>query len=101
MKAALANEAVPRLPALAENRLARCAAIIALYFLPGIPVGISTVAVPSWLAANGASPLQVGAFVGTALLPWSLKPFAGILMDRFAYKPMGRRRAWILGSPPR
>lgn len=98
MRAAVAGQAVPGLPVLSENRIARFAAIIALYFLQGIPVGISTVAVPSWLAANGATPLQVGAFVGTALLPWSLKPFAGILMDRFAYKPMGRRRAWILAA---
>lgn len=84
------------IPALSESRLARFAAIIVLYFLQGVPVGLSTIAIPAWLAANGATPLQVGAFVGTALLPWSTKLFNGLLMDRFAYKPMGRRRAWIL-----
>ncbi len=85
-------------PALSDNKLARFAAIITLYFLQGVPVGISTVAVPAWLAANGKTPVEIGVFVGIALLPWSLKPLNGILMDRFAYKPMGRRRGWILGA---
>jgi PAT family beta-lactamase induction signal transducer AmpG len=67
-----------------------------LYFLQGVPWGLSAVAIPAWLAANGATPVEVGVFVATAVLPWSLKPLNGILMDRFAYKPMGRRRAWIL-----
>ena len=84
------------LPALSENRFARFSSIMILYFLQGVPTGLSTIAIPAWLAANGATPIQVGAFVGTALLPWSTKPLNGLIMDRFAYKPMGRRRAWIL-----
>lgn len=98
MKAVLTGQAAPYLPALSENRAARFAAVMVLYFLQGVPIGLSTVAIPAWLAANGATPLQVGAFVGTAVLPWSLKPFSGLVMDRFAYKPMGRRRGWILGA---
>ena len=59
----------PRLPALSQNRSARFAAIILLYFMQGVPLGLSLIAVPAWLAANGATPIIVGAFVGTALLP--------------------------------
>ncbi|NDY96895.1 MFS transporter [Wenzhouxiangella limi] len=83
---------------MSESRLARFAAIVLLYFMQGIPVGLSIIAIPAWLAADGASPVAVGAFVGTALLPWSLKLFNGLLMDRFTFKPMGRRRSWILGG---
>ncbi|MCB0781602.1 MAG: MFS transporter, partial [Flavobacteriales bacterium] len=28
--------------------------------------------------------------------PWSFKLFAGPLMDRWSYLPMGRRRPWVL-----
>jgi PAT family beta-lactamase induction signal transducer AmpG len=86
------------LPALSQHRIARFAAIMVLYFLQGVPWGLSAVAIPAWLAANGAGPTEVSVFVATAILPWSLKPLNGILMDRFAYKPMGRRRAWILAA---
>ncbi|MEE4212056.1 MAG: MFS transporter, partial [Parvularcula sp.] len=87
-----------KLPALSENRTARFAAVIVLYFLQGVPLGLSLIALPAWLAEAGASPLAVGAFVGVALLPWSTKLFNGLLMDRYAFKPMGRRRGWILLS---
>ncbi|MEP3050132.1 MAG: MFS transporter [Erythrobacter sp.] len=100
MTATMTADAVPAngrmLPALSESRFARFATIIILYFLQGVPSGLSTIAIPAWLAANGATPIQVGAFVATALLPWSTKLLNGLVMDRFAYKPMGRRRAWIL-----
>lgn len=83
-------------PALSENRMARFAAVIVLYFLQGVPLGLSLIALPAWLAEAGATPIEVGAFTGLALLPWSTKLFNGLIMDRFAYKPMGRRRGWIL-----
>ena len=84
------------MPALTQSKPARFTAIILLYFMQGSPVGLSLIAIPAWLAANGASPVVIGAFVGTSILPWSLKLFNGLIMDRFAYKPMGRRRAWIM-----
>ncbi|MEM9014363.1 MAG: MFS transporter [Pseudomonadota bacterium] len=90
------GSANPELPALSQNRVARFAAILLLYFMQGVPVGLSLIAIPAWLAANGATPVIVGAFVATALLPWSMKLINGLLMDRFTYKPMGRRRSWIL-----
>lgn len=83
-------------PAMSENKYLRSTAIILLYFMQGIVIGLSTIAIPAWLAARGASPIEIGGFVGTALLPWSLKLFNGLLMDRFTYRPMGRRRSWIL-----
>lgn len=92
------NHPVSRLPALSTSKPARFAAIILLYFLQGIPVGLSLIAIPAWLAENDATPVVVGAFVGTALLPWSMKLFNGLLMDRFTFRPMGRRRAWILSA---
>lgn len=87
-----------RIPALSQSKFARFAAIILLYSMQGVPIGLSLVALPAWLAANGAGPVAVGAFVGTALLPWSLKLFGGLLMDRFTFRPMGRRRVWIIAA---
>lgn len=101
MTHAIPAGAAPRsaaLPALSEHKIARFAAIIVLYFLQGVPLGLSLVALPAWLAEAGATPLEVGAFVGIAALPWSTKLFNGLLMDRYAFKPMGRRRGWILLS---
>ncbi|MEP0390731.1 MAG: MFS transporter [Erythrobacter sp.] len=86
------------LPALSENRVARFATIMVLYFLQGVPAGLTTVALTAWLAAKGATPVEIGAFVAFALLPWSAKLFNGLLMDRFTFKPMGRRRSWILAA---
>ncbi len=61
-------------------------------------MGLTLTAIPAWLAANGASAAQIGFFVGTAMLPWSLKLVNGLVMDRFCYSPMGRKRAWVIGS---
>ena len=84
------------LPALTESRWARLAIVMLLYFMQGVPTGLILIAIPAWLAANGASPLTVGAYVGTAMFPWSIKLFMGLVMDRFTFRPMGRRRSWIM-----
>lgn len=84
------------LPALTESKVARFVAIILLYFMQGVPIGLSLIAIPPWLAANGASVIEVGAFAATVILPWSMKVFGGLVMDRFTFRPMGRRRLWIL-----
>ncbi|MEO0589380.1 MAG: MFS transporter [Pseudomonadota bacterium] len=86
------------LPALTQSKPARFATIMVLYFLQGVPFGLTTVALTAWLSAQGATPVEIGAFVGFALLPWSTKLFNGLLMDRFTFKPMGRRRSWILSA---
>lgn len=86
------------LPALSENRRLRLWAFFLLYVTQGVPFGLAQVAIPAWLAANGASATEIGAFIGIVMLPWSLKLVNGLLMDRFCYRPMGRMRAWIIGS---
>ena len=86
----------PAWPTLAESRPARFGAVMALYFMQGVPIGFGTIAVPAWLASRGATPGEIGAFIAFAFMPWSLKIVNGLLMDRFAYRPMGRRRAWIM-----
>ncbi|MEM6858142.1 MAG: MFS transporter [Pseudomonadota bacterium] len=84
------------LPSLADNKFARFSAAIILYFMQGVPIGLGLLAIPAWLAANGATPVEVGAYAGTIMLPWTLKLVNGLIMDRFAFKPMGRRRGWVL-----
>lgn len=102
MTQSLAAPAMPMrtdgIPALTTSKPARFATIMVLYFLQGVPVGLTTVALTAWLAAQGTTPVEIGAFVAFALLPWSAKLFNGLLMDRFTFKPMGRRRSWILGA---
>jgi PAT family beta-lactamase induction signal transducer AmpG len=83
-------------PSLEQSKFARFSAAIILYFMQGVPIGLGLVAIPAWLAANGATPVEVAAFAGTIILPWSLKLVNGLIMDRFSFKPMGRRRGWIL-----
>ena len=83
-------------PTLAESRPARFGAVMALYFMQGVPIGVGTIAVPAWLASRGGTTGEIGAFMAFAFMPWSLKIVNGLLMDRFAYRPMGRRRAWIM-----
>lgn len=90
--------ALSSLPALSESRRLRLWGFFLMYFSQGVPFGLVQVAIPAWLAANGASAGQVGFFIATAMLPWSLKLVNGLVMDRFCYSPMGRRRAWIIGS---
>ncbi len=84
------------LPSLSESKAARLIVVAILYLMQGVPVGLTTVGISAWLAAKGATPVEVGVFIGTALLPWSLKLVNGLLMDRFTFKPMGRRRVWII-----
>ena len=83
-------------PSMVESKPIRFAATMILYFMQGVPLGLTFLVLPAWFAANGVGALEIGAFIAFATLPWSLKPLAGLLMDRYAYRPMGRRRAWIL-----
>lgn len=87
-----------RLPVLAERRRWRAVVLFALYLAQGVPEGLLYVAVPAWLASNGATAAEIGSFIGIILLPWSFKLINGVLMDRFVFAEMGRRRPWIIGS---
>lgn len=90
--------ALSAIPALSESRRLRLVGFFLMYVSQGVPFGLVQVAIPAWLVANGASAGQVGFFLGIAMLPWSLKLVNGLVMDRFCYSPMGRKRAWIIGS---
>lgn len=83
---------------LTESRPVRLFSFFLLYFGQGLPVGIGVIAIPAWLAANGAPDAHVALIAGTAYLPWSFKPIPAFLMDRYAYLPMGRRRLWLIAA---
>lgn len=76
----------------------RLAFFYLFYGAQGVAIGFFMFAVPAWLAANGASVGQIGMVVSAAWFPWGIKFLNGFIVDRFAWLPMGRRRAWILGS---
>jgi PAT family beta-lactamase induction signal transducer AmpG len=83
-------------PALAESQVLRYLTFAALYVAQGIPEGFIFYALPAWLAVQGRTPAEIGAFAGISLLPWSFKLVNAPLMDRFTYLAMGRRRPWVL-----
>jgi PAT family beta-lactamase induction signal transducer AmpG len=83
---------------LSESRPLRYFSFFLLYLGQGLPLGISQVALPAWLVANGAKESAVAAIIATAFLPWSFKFIPAAIMDRYAYLPMGRRRAWLIGA---
>ncbi|NOX49113.1 MAG: MFS transporter [Gammaproteobacteria bacterium] len=83
---------------LIESRAWRFAALAILYSAQGLPFGLFTVAIPSWMASTNYSATQIGSFIAITSLPWSLKLFVAPLMDRFTYLPMGFRRPWIIGA---
>jgi len=85
-----------KLPAYTENARLRLATGTLLYFAQGLAQGLFFVAIPSWLAAGGQSAGAVGSFIAAVSLPWSLKVLIGALVDRYAFLPMGRRRAWLV-----
>jgi PAT family beta-lactamase induction signal transducer AmpG len=85
-------------PSMAESRVLRLGTILLLYVAQGIPVGLFFFAIPGWLSVNGASASTIGLVATLSALPWSLKFFNGFLMDRYAFLPMGRRRAWLMGA---
>jgi len=81
---------------LSESRVVRLFSFFLLYFGQGLPLGVSQIAFPAWLVANGAEETAVAAVIATAFLPWSFKFIPAAIMDRYAYLAMGRRRAWLI-----
>jgi PAT family beta-lactamase induction signal transducer AmpG len=67
-----------------------------LYFAQGVPWGFFTVAIMLRLATLGLGPAAIGEVASTAVLPWTLKPLLGPLMDRVSFGRLGRRRPYIL-----
>lgn len=87
-----------KLPAYTESARLRLATGTLLYFAQGLAQGLFFVAIPSWLAVNGQPVGAIGSFVAAISLPWSLKFFIGAVVDRYAFLPMGRRRAWLVAA---
>ena len=84
---------------LSTNPILRYVSYFLLYFSQGIPIGLWTIAIPGWLAFNGATAGDIGGFIGLAMLPWAvLKLFYGVFMDRYTFAPMGRKRIWLIGA---
>lgn len=82
--------------ALSEHRNLRFVSLILLYFAQGLPFGLFDFALPAWLAQNGASAASIGSVQAMVILPWTFKLAYGLLMDRYAFLAMGRRRPWII-----
>ena len=80
-------------PALTEHRILRFCVVFILYVAQGLPLGLFYYALPAWQAQNGASAAAVGAVLAMTSLPWSLKLINGVVMDRFAFLSIARRRA--------
>ena len=85
-------------PAISENSRLRFFFVFVLYIAQGVPYGLFFFAIPAWLAINDASTAAVGGYISAASLPWTLKFLHGFFMDRYAFLPMGRRRAWLAGA---
>lgn len=97
LEAVLARSA-PSPFSLSEHRTLRFVMLFLLYVAQGLPLGLFQVALPAWLAQNGASAGAIGAVLAMTLLPWTLKLFYCFLVDRYAFLAMGRRRPWIIAS---
>ena len=87
-----------KIPALSRSTSLRFAVLFIVLLAQGFPLGMFFFAIPIWLAASDAGPASIGVLISAATLPWTFKLFSGILMDRFTYLPMGKRRAWLIGA---
>ena len=81
---------------LVDNYKARVLTLCALYVAQGIPWGFITVTFVTYLAAEGFAAKDLALLLTLGTLPWSLKFLWGPIIDRYQYRPMGRRRPWIL-----
>ena len=84
------------LPALSASRPLRLTFVTAMYVAQGVQYGLLIIAIPAYLAAQGASPVAIGGFISAAVLPWTLKLLYAPLMERYTVLAMGRRRPWVL-----
>jgi PAT family beta-lactamase induction signal transducer AmpG len=96
MVAATLADRAPASLVLSEHRNLRFAMLGLLYFAQGLPFGLFDYALPAWLAQNGASAAAIGSVQAMVILPWTFKLAYGLLMDRYAFLSMGRRRPWII-----
>ena len=83
---------------LAESRNLRFFSFTVFYISQGLPIGLISIALPAWLAEQGATPAEIATFTAISGLPWGFKLIAGPIMDRFSFLAMGRRRPWVVGA---
>jgi PAT family beta-lactamase induction signal transducer AmpG len=69
-----------------------------MYFAQGIPYGLLSITIPAWLASQGVSAADIGSYLAVIILPWAFKLVTGPLMDRYQFRPMGKRRPWVLAA---
>jgi PAT family beta-lactamase induction signal transducer AmpG len=69
-----------------------------MYFAQGIPQGLLSITIPAWLASQGVSAADIGSYLAVIVLPWAFKLVTGPFMDRFQFRPMGKRRPWVLAA---
>jgi PAT family beta-lactamase induction signal transducer AmpG len=72
--------------------------ILAVYGYQGLVAGFAVTALPNWMAAQGASLAEVGAYLALTGLPWTVQPLWGPVVDRFGGSRLGARRAWVLAG---
>lgn len=71
------------------------ALLVGLYCFQGVPLGLSSGALPFILKNSGASYGAVGVF-SYATLPFSLKLFWAPIVDTVYHPDVGRRKSWIV-----
>ena len=81
---------------LVESYRSRVVTLCVLYIAQGIPWGFITVTFVTFLAGQGVSAGMIADLLLIGTLPWTFKFLWGPVIDRFQYRPMGRRRPWIL-----
>jgi PAT family beta-lactamase induction signal transducer AmpG len=81
---------------LADNSRTRYTAGTMMYFAQGIPQGLLSITIPAWLASQGVSATDIASYLAVIVLPWAFKLVTGPLMDRYQFRPMGKRRPWVL-----
>jgi PAT family beta-lactamase induction signal transducer AmpG len=72
----------------------RVAAVVALSFSSGLPLGLVWIAIPDWMRSIDVDIRIVGLFT-LAQAPWSFKFLWSPLMDRYRPPFWGRRRGWV------
>jgi PAT family beta-lactamase induction signal transducer AmpG len=85
-------------PTLTSSRLARTSTLCALYCAQGMPWGFVTITLLAYLADRGLALADTAEIMTLATLPWSFKVVWGLVIDRFTFRAMGRRRPWVLGA---
>lgn len=83
---------------LSVNAPLRISTLCVLYAAQGIPDGFVRIALKTYLIGQQVSTEAVGTIIAMVSWPWALKWVWGPFIDRFGYRPMGRRRPWILAA---